>query len=85
MGADVFAGENIHGITIAALQPGDVIEVVGGREVVRRIVVRVVETTGARGGIVDTRPMTGGYSRTAGFVLGDHVVGVVSMRKAAAR
>lgn len=40
-----------------------------------RIVVRVIDTTGARGGIVDTRPVVGRYSRSSGFVLGDEIVG----------
>jgi hypothetical protein len=43
-----------------------------------RIVVRVIDLDGARGGLVDTRPVVGRYSRSSGFVLGDEIVGRAS-------
>ncbi len=63
-------------IDIAKLQKGDRIVV---RDPIERerIVVRVIDTDGARGGLVDTRPPVGRYSRTSGFVLGDEIVKVV--------
>jgi hypothetical protein len=71
-------------IDIAKLQKGDIvqIEMLGGF-VARREVVRVVDTTGARGGIVDTKPVGGRYSRTSGYVLGDTIVAVESVEAAA--
>jgi len=42
-----------------------------------RIVVRVVDLDGARGGLVDTRPVDGRYSPTSGFEFGDEIVEVI--------
>ena len=66
---------NSHGIEIKDLVKGDRIVV---RDPIERerIVVRVVDNDGARGGLVDTRPVIGRYSRTSGFVLGDEIVAV---------
>jgi len=63
-------------VDLNTLRKGDVIVVADPIER-ERIVVRVVDTTGARGGLVDTRPPVGRYSRTSGFVLGDEIVKVV--------
>jgi hypothetical protein len=68
---------------IDVLIPGDVILVDdrGAGEPRQRIVVSVIDTDGARGGIVDTKDMDGVWSRTAGYVLGDEIIAVVSMAK----
>jgi len=60
---------------LSTIRAGDVIVVADPirRE---RIVVRVIDLDGARGGLVDTRPMVGRYSRSSGFVLGDEIVEV---------
>ena len=65
-------------VDLSTLEPGDVIVV---RDPIERerIVVRVLDLEGVRGGLVDTRPFYGRYSRTSGFVLGDEIV---SVRKA---
>lgn len=57
---------------LSTLLPGDAIAT-SDRGV--RIVVKVVDLDGARGGLVDTRPTVGRYSRTSGFELGDEVLG----------
>ena len=61
---------------LSTLKAGDTIVV---RDPIERerIVVRVIDLDGARGGLVDTRPVVGRYSRTSGFVLGDEIVKVV--------
>jgi len=56
---------------LSTLHKGDVITLKSGA---KREVVRLIDATGARGGIVDTKPVGGRYSRTSGFVLGDEVV-----------
>lgn len=60
-------------VDLTSLEAGDVIVV---RDPIERerIVVRVVDLEGVRGGLVDTRPLYGRYSRTSGFVLGDEIV-----------
>jgi hypothetical protein len=73
---------NAHGIDIAKLRKGDVISVrEHGTDIFSREVVAVIDTDGARGGIVDTKPINGGYSRTAGYVLGDTIVAVEAAAK----
>lgn len=69
---------NKHGVMIDVLIPGDVILVEGRGQ---REVVAVIDADGARQGIVDTKDMDGVWSRTAGYVLGDEIVEVVSMAK----
>lgn len=72
---------NAHGIEIAALQKGDVIVVeYGSGYQEEREVMRVVDTDGARGGLVDTKPVTGRYSRSNGFRFGDEIVEVTGIR-----
>jgi hypothetical protein len=56
------------------LQPGDTLRLTDGR---LRIVVRVIDGDGARGGIVDTRPFHGEYNPDNGFVLGDEIESVI--------
>jgi hypothetical protein len=71
---------NAHGIEIAALVKGDVVVVedgLGYQE--ERLVVRVVDTDGARGGLVDTQRVGGRYSRSNGFRFGDQIVEVQRM------
>lgn len=70
---------NSHGIAIEALVAGDVVKVATLDIVHERIVVRVVDVDGARGGIVDTKSADGRYSRVSGFVLGDEIIGVERM------
>lgn len=66
-------------VEIKALHKGDriVVRLYPGGPSTERIVVRVIDEDGARGGIVDTRPVVGRYSRSSGFVLGDEIVEVV--------
>lgn len=59
---------------LADLRRGETIVVNAGGRLVKRIVVRVVDANGAMGGIVDTRPVGGRYSRSSGFVLGTEIV-----------
>lgn len=63
---------------LSKLHKGDRIVVREAGITRERIVVRVVDLDGARGGLVDTRPVVGRYSRSSGFVLGDEIVEVVS-------
>jgi hypothetical protein len=61
---------------LSKLRKGDRIVVRMNGHNVPRIVVRVVDLDGARGGIVDTKPVRGRYSPSSGFVLGDMIVEV---------
>jgi hypothetical protein len=63
---------------LSKLHKGDRIVVREAGITRERIVVRVVDLDGARGGLVDTRPVYGRYSRSSGFVLGDEIVEVLS-------
>ncbi len=56
------------------LQPNDALRLRDGRI---RLVVRVIDEDGARGGIVDTRPFHGEYRPDNGFVLGDEIESVI--------
>lgn len=84
---------NVHGIEIAALQPGDIVEVnrayglpmATGLRTEEREVVRVVATDGHLGGIVDCKRPGGRPSRSAGFEFGDAIVRVVRMAEIAPR
>ncbi len=58
---------------VAELKRGDVLTLRSGH---RRIVVRVIDATGAIGGLVDTTAMDGRYSRSAGFVAGKDIASV---------
>lgn len=74
---------NAHGIEIAALIAGDVVVVedgLGYQE--ERVVTRVVDATGARGGIIDTKPVgSRRKNRTSGFRFGEQIVRVERMAR----